>query len=441
MTATSLSDQLMDRPEVHQVDAVTVLTLFIVTLTLLPARYVVGALGSAGTPAGIVAVLCLAWYLMALITPKTTPVVGRQPLRTIVLLFLLAILASYATNMGRSLPALEVNGSDRGLILALCWTGVALLAADGIPRLDRLETVRRRLVAGGAFIASLGVLQFFTSLDLASYLAFPGLSTDASYTSLLARDGFNRPMATATHPIEFGVVLAMILPLALHGAVHAEKGTRLRKWLPVVLILFAMPMAVSRSAVLGLLIVGCVVLPVWPAMWRLASIGVLGMLLMLVHTAVPHLLGAITGLVTSFGSDTSTTSRTDAYSAVGQELAQRPFFGRGFDTYFPQTYRYLDNQYMKSLIETGLVGTAALLIVLGSGFVLARRARKATSDPVVRHLAQCFAASCAVALVSFGTFDALSFPMVANLAFLMVGTCGALWRLTRDGEAAMSRAE
>src|SRR5258708_35531427 len=99
MTATSLSDQLMDRPEVHQVDAVTGLTLFIVTLTVLPARYVVGALGSAGTPAGIVAVLCLAGYLMALITPKTTPLVGHQPLRTIVLVFLLAILASYAADV------------------------------------------------------------------------------------------------------------------------------------------------------------------------------------------------------------------------------------------------------------------------------------------------------------------------------------------------------
>lgn len=433
MTGMALGGRVtLERHPLGAVDAVTVLSVFILILCVLPARFVLGALGAAGTPAGIVAVLCLAWYLASMITPRTTPIHGRQPVRGLVVFFCCAILASYVATMGRALSGSEVNGADRGLILTMGWAGLALLAADGIGRLDRLEKIRRRLVTGGGFIAFLGIVQFFTRLDLATYLALPGLTSNSTGPSVLNRDGFNRPMSTASHPIEFGVVMAMLLPLALHGVIHAEPGKRGRRWIPVVLILTALPMTVSRSAILGLLVVGLCLLPIWPTMLRLASVMVVGVTMVFVHAAIPGLLGSITGLVTSFSSDTSTVSRTNAYGVVAQAVSERPWFGLGFGTYDPHVHRYLDNQYMGSLIETGLIGTAALIAILLSGWVLARRARRATTDPELRHMAQCFAASSMVALVSFGTFDALGFPMVANLAFLIIGCCGALWRLTRE---------
>jgi O-antigen ligase len=424
------------RPPLGRVDAVTVLSVFVVMLTVVPARFVVGPLGAAGTPAGIMAVLCLGWYLSSMITARTTPIRGPQPVRSVAVLFGCSILAAYAAAMGRALPGLEANGADRGLILMLGWIGVALLAADGIPSLDRLESVRRRLVAGGGFIAVLGAVQFFTGFDLAGHLAFPGLTTSTSYTSVLQREEFNRPMATATHPIEFGVVLAMLLPLALHGAIHAEEGRRFRAWLPVGLIMVVLPMTVSRSAVLGMVVVGLVVLPVWPAMWRVWALLAVGLLSVALRAVVPGLIGTLTGLVSSIGSDSSTVTRTNDYAVIGEAVAERPWFGQGFGTYLPQTYRILDNQYLLTLVESGLFGLAALLAVLVSGWVLARRSRKASADPVTRHLAQCLAASMAVAMASFATFDAFSFPMAANLTFLCLGCTGALWRLTRPAGAA-----
>jgi O-antigen ligase len=146
---------------------------------------------------------------------------------------------------------------------------------------------------------------------------------------------------------------------------------------------------------------------------------------------VPGLIGTLTSLVSSIGSDSSTVTRTDDYSVIGEGLAAHPLFGQGFGTYLPQNYRILDNQYLLSLMETGLIGVAALLVVLVSGWVLARKARKASDDPVTRHLAQCFAASMAVAMASYATFDAFSFPMAASLTFLCLGCSGALWRITR----------
>jgi len=66
----------------------------------------------------------------------------------------------------------------------------------------------------------------------------------------------------------------------------------------------------------------------------------------------------------------------------------------------------------------------------------ARNARRRSSDPEPRHLAQCLAASVAVPTVSFATLDALSFAIAAGLTFLMLGCVGALWRLVRT-EAAL----
>ena len=56
----------------------------------------------------------------------------------------------------------------------------------------------------------------------------------------------------------------MTLPLALHQARFAPPGRLWRRWLQVVLIGAALPITVSRSAILGLIVVGVVLLPTWP---------------------------------------------------------------------------------------------------------------------------------------------------------------------------------
>ena len=59
----------------------------------------------------------------------------------------------------------------------------------------------------------------------------------------------------------------------------------------------------------------------------------------------------------------------------------------------------------------------------------ARNARRLSTDPETRQLAQVLAASVAVPMVAFATFDAFSFAMAASLTFLIIGCVGAFWRL------------
>ena len=79
----------------------------------------------------------------------------------------------------------------------------------------------------------------------------------------------------------------------------------------------------------------------------------------------------------------------------------------------------------------GVIGLLALLALFVTGWIMARNTRRLTADAKTRDLAQCLAASIAVAAVSFATYDALSFTISAGLTFLLLGCIGALWRLVR----------
>ena len=68
-----------------------------------------------------------------------------------------------------------------------------------------------------------------------------------------------------------------------------------------------------------------------------------------------------------------------------------------------------------------------------TGLVTARKVRRLSTDPEHRDLGQAMTASVAVAMVTFGTFDALSFAMASGLIFMLLGCAGAALRLVRSG--------
>ena len=71
------------------------------------------------------------------------------------------------------------------------------------------------LLAGTAFMCAIGLVQFFTGVDLSTFLRIPGLeSLKATQGGVRTRSIFNRPFGTALHPIEFGVVAAACVPIA-----------------------------------------------------------------------------------------------------------------------------------------------------------------------------------------------------------------------------------
>jgi len=425
------------RPRLPKIDAVTLLSFYTLSLLAIPSLLVVAPFGAAGGPATLFGAALLGVCLVAWLHPRLALDQGRQPIRLAGILFACSIALAYVSATRHAMPFLELNAADRGLIFTSSWLGVLLLGADGIDSMDRLRTLIRRMVMGASAMAVLGVTQFFTGLDAAKYIRIPGLTAQIPFSDLLSRAEFHRPSATALHPIEFGAVLAISLPLAIHQARFALPGLRRRRWLQVGVIGAALPMTVSRSAILGFVIAMVVILPTWPKRDRRVAYVVIFFASAAVWATVHGLVGTITSLFVNAGSDTSTTSRTGAFSAAAVFVGQHPWFGRGFGTFLPQTYRFLDDQYLGSLIETGIIGFLVLLALFVTGWLAARNARRVSNDPESRHLAQCMAASVACAAVSYATYDALSFPMGAGLTFLLLGCVGAMWRLVRTENVAV----
>lgn len=413
-------------------DVVTVLTLFVVLLTGVPAVLVLGPLGAVGTPANMTGLLCLAWWSAGRLVPQLGLTRGPQPIRVGVGLFVVGIVASYAHGSLRPMEVVERSGADRGLLLTAAWCGVALLAADGICCRARLGVLLRRLVWGVAFVAMLGILQFTIGLDLTQFLRVPGLHENGTADFVQTRV-LRRVAGTATHPIEYGVVLASTLPLALHLARQRRPDERrLTAWVPVALIAVGVMFSISRSAVIVVSVGALVVLPTWPSRQRRRALALAPVFLVVMRVLVPGLVGTILNLFLLFGQDTSTTARTEDYAAVTGLIEKSPLFGIGFGTYLPVVYqRVLDNQFLLALVETGLVGLLLQVVLLAVGFCTARGARRASSDPTDRDLAQSLAAGLLGLSIAFVTFDALSFPMFAALLFLLLGLTGCLWRLCR----------
>jgi len=236
---------------------------------------------------------------------------------------------------------------------------------------------------------------------------------------------------TAVHPIEFGVVLAMIFPLALWRAFNTARGAGLWPWASVGLLAVAIPMSLSRSAFLGLFAVAVVLLPTWPGTRVLGAVLVAPVFTVAMQAVAHGLLGTIKSLFVGLTSDPSFQGRTDDYKVVGRFIGQSPLFGRGFGTFDPAKYVLLDNQYLGITIELGYFGLAALLGLFVVGIAAARSARRRgpAGDERWRELCQCLAASVTVCLISFVTFDALAFPMCAAMTFLVLGCAGAAWRI------------
>lgn len=412
------------------------LTAYVFLLMIIPAWLVFSPLGAAGGLSTIFAAVVFIWYLISWLQPAMAPASGRQPVRLAAIIFACAVLATYISANRSAMSTLAENGADRGVIFTVGWVGVLMLTADGIDSLDRLRTLLRRIVLAASVMSVLAITQFFAGLNLTKYIVIPGLVSQLATTDLLSRGGLNRPSATALDPIELAAVLATCLPIAIHQARHAEPGRRLRRWFQVALIGAALPMTVSRTAVVAFVVLCLVLLPTWPKFHRRLAYGVIALGVVILWVAVPHLADTFRSLFGGISSDTSTTSRTSAFSSAEPFIAQHPWLGRGFGTFFPQTYFFTDDQYLLTTIEMGIIGLLALAGLFLTGWATARRARRVCSDPEIRQLAQCLAASVAVCAVSFATLDAFSFPVAAGLTFLMIGSAGALWRFTRLGTPA-----
>lgn len=414
-------------------DAVSLLTLFVFALFAVPVSYRLGPAGALAVPIGVG---CLACWLRHRAAPRTRLDPAFQPVRAATLVLLWLFTLSFAVTFNRITTPLEIGSAERYLVIATAQSGVTLVAADMIGNRARLDTILRRIVLGATFMAVIGGIQFLADRDYSSLLVPPGMSVGSSHREVIElRSDFRRVAGTADHPIEFGVVLAMVLPLALHYAcVTRGRAARVWAWAQVAVIGAAIPTSISRSAVLSFAIGITTFLTVRGRRGILHGLPVLALFIFILHEMFPGLLEEIVSLFLGAGKDPSVAGRTEDYAAVWELILQRPFLGLGIGTFTPQQYFFLDNQLLGSVLETGILGTVVLLGWLAVGLSVSRGARNRARAARDRELGQALVASILAGFASFFTFDALGFAIFSGLLFLLVGCAGALWRMTASPE-------
>lgn len=419
-------------------DGATVGALFVVALLVIPARAVLRGLPLSMTPAELLGLGMGLWWLVAQLTTTLGAAKGRTPVRSAVFGYATAVLVTYGAATHGHLPVDELSQADHALVLAMAYFGVTVLICDGVRTRQRLDLVLKTVVVTGAVVAVVGAFQFVLAVDLTQYLVLPGLRFGAEYDFVLERESFRRVAATLGHPIEFGVVSSMILPLAVHYGSQARKlGLPAgRWWCCTAMIAAGLMFSVSRSAMLGVLGAGFVLFLGWSGTMRARALAAVAVFLVAVKVMIPGLLGTFFGLFANFGSDDSVRWRTHDYSAAATEIGRNPLFGRGLGTWYAPKHQVFDNQYLHTLVETGVVGLAMFVLTFGCAIYSGVKARGLARDSRTRDLGLTLAACLVVPLIGSATFDLMSFHAAVGLSFLLAGAAGALLRITRDTEAA-----
>jgi O-antigen ligase len=409
-----------------------VLAVYIVLLLVVPSRLVVQGIGATGTLANMFLLVAFIWYAVSWLMRGLAPAPHTRLPRLALLGFSVAVLLSYVAVGRRDADPLEYSAADRALLQLLVWLPLILLTTSltEYAQIDRLLRLFVKCCTGVAVVA---MAEFVFKRSLTAWIKIPGLSANGA-AEIITRGDFVRPTATAANTLELATIMVIALPFALQQAFHGGGRSAWRRWLPVALIALSAVMTVSRTSVVGLAIVMIVLLPTWDLGRVGRTFAVLIPALGAVKVVLPGLGGTVIGLFTAMfnGGDNSTQSRTATSAGVSNYLAERPWTGRGAGTFLPLLYRYTDNQYLLALLELGVVGVAAIVLIYIVTAHCGGAGRRRFTDPARRETGQGFVAVGFVMLVVTVTFDTLSFPMVAGSTFLMLGLSGAYLGVARS---------
>lgn len=378
------------------------------------------------------------WFLLW-VGQDSAPPMEPRPLKIALVVFLGAVGLSYALAMSRPISPDEISPADVALLSLLSWSGTMLVAHDGIRTRESLRRVVWWMAASGGLLAGLGIVQFFSGRAIVDVISVPGL-TSVSSAEIIIRNGLVRPAGTAIHPIEYGTLLSLLLPLTFHVAFHHRERPLLLRWAPVVAVGAIIAVSSSRSAYVSAAIALVVSLWGWSPRRRRAVLAALVVGLGAVMVAAPRVIRSATNLFAVADEDPSIESRTDSFSFAWTFIIQHPFFGRGLGTLLPK-YRIFDNQYLLLIVTVGIVGTLAFLGIAIAAVGILLRERRGPGDPDGRELASALIAATASGFASLAFFDAFAFPMTMGALFLVLGVAGALARVADDPWTARDLAE
>lgn len=412
-------------------DGVVFLQVFAVLVMVFPSDMIIKPIGAAGYPASLFGVCVLGVFCASVLLGLHDPSRHAHPMRGVLAVVWAALLTSYILMDPARLTGVQLLSADRTLIRYAVVTGAALVAAEWLRSLQDVMRVVRVLCWGAAFCGFVAVLQYWLSLDLAQYLRqVPGFTLNHDNPAIQIRGSLNRVAGTATHAIELGVVMGMLIPVAFCLGLYDRDRSAFKRWAPVSVMTLGAASSVSRSAIVSVVVAFTVMVVLLPPVPRMAALSVVPIALAVIFVSAHGLIGTLASFFAGARNDPSVMYRTHDYPVAEALWQSKPWFGQGPGTWLPaDSIDIFDNEYLDTVVQLGGVGIVALLSFFLSPAIVALIARRRSSDPELRLLCAGLAGAGFSATVSPVTWDAMSFPMFVNVHALMIGLAGACWRL------------
>jgi O-antigen ligase len=394
----------------------------------------------------LIAVIFPAWIASALIDSRTQ--IRSTGLEAPAFCYGCVVLLSLITNPGR---VSQLSGEALKAITFLAsFFGLMYLVTSATTSRAILDRFIKILVIGG------GVVAFFTMYEWQSgnnvFNQLDRLIPLLTFHQELApwtpgRGSRPRAYASAQHAIALGAMLVMMLPLC----VYLWRRTGKFLWMGIACLLVMGALATgSRTAVI-MLVVSLIMFLRYKRKATLKLLPYLLPLLVVVQIAMPGTLGTFKSTIfPSSGSvleqeaegDGTGTGRLEHIGPGLRTWGEKPFFGQGYGTRMtsPQDVqasgvyngeRTLDNQWLGSLLEVGLLGVLCLIWLFVRALRrLKYRAKRDDSD----YGWLLTALATGIAAYSFGmfTYDAFSFIQVTLVLFIYLGLAAAALRLAPE---------
>lgn len=382
-----------------------------------------GPLKSNGSPAKLIAALLFGLAVLGFVLIRRAASTRTvRPGVVIILLYFLLQLAVYGVGILHPGSALVEASKTRALINLVANVGVALYIVARISTTRQRNFVLGCLATGLAFACLAALLQSLTHIDLRFFFQPPGFVVNTEDLDLSLRSGVKRVVGTSAHPIEFSILAAVTVPLAIYFARNATKWpVRFAALVLCVLALVSMPGAVARTGVIALAVA------LFVYMWnftvrQIATALAVGSALVVGYAIyAAGIATALWGSITGAGEDDSIQARIVDYAQVSQTFRAHPLFGIGLGGSPPTEYGLIDNEWLQAIVQGGLVGVTAMILLAGGGiFGFAAALRSATTRRERDQAYMLGSMFIAIIVCSF-FFDLFNFQQATRILFIVFG--------------------
>jgi O-antigen ligase len=379
------------------------------------------------------------WLLaLAVMRGETRPRLSGTVLHAALLFFVVTAVLSVLLNAETLRIHGELGLGMKKLLLLMFFAAVFVIVASALRPGEARAFIP--LVVGLGCLAALGSIWEYRAGFNPFYewggqifpggLELPAVATEKDATGRIP------VLGPTIHPLAVAQLLAMVVPFAIVGGMYAATKRRRVLYLIATLIVLAGVFATQRKTGPIVLAAGVLTLVIYRPrqMLRMAPAGIL--LILAIPLVAPSAVGSVRDQLrpSAATSTLSSRDRLSDYEAIGPEVLNHPAIGRGWQTFEPERYRVLDNQYLSILIGSGWLGVGAFVLLLIAALAVCTRAIR-TNDPARAPPALAAAATVTMMAVASATFDTIAFSVVPYVFCLFLGLAAACAPPRPDGLA------